>query len=45
MLNADSKNELRLRVKLESKRDKTVAADDSGGLTVMEDEKKSSSLY
>jgi twitching motility protein PilU len=40
MLNADSKNELRLRVKLESKRDKTVAADDSGGLTVMEEEKK-----
>ena len=26
MRNADSKNELRLRVKLESKRDKTVAA-------------------
>ncbi len=40
MLNADSKNELRLRVKLESKRDRTVAADDSGGLTVMEEEKK-----
>ena len=40
MLNADSKNELRLRVKLESKRDKTVAADDSGSLTVMEDQKK-----
>ncbi len=40
MRNSDSKNELRLRVKLESKRDKTVAADDSGGLTVMEDERK-----
>jgi twitching motility protein PilU len=38
--NSDSKNELRLRVKLESKRDKTVAADDSGGLTVMEEDKK-----
>ena len=33
MRNADSKNELRLRIKLESKRDKTVAADDAGGLT------------
>ena len=40
MLNADSKNELRLRVKLESKRDRTVAADDAGSLTVMEEEKK-----
>ncbi len=40
MLNADSKNELRLRVKLESKRDKTVAADDAGSLTIMEEEKK-----
>ncbi|MSR08991.1 MAG: PilT/PilU family type 4a pilus ATPase [Gammaproteobacteria bacterium] len=40
MLNADSKNELRLRVKLESKRDRTVAADDSSDLTVMEEEKK-----
>jgi twitching motility protein PilU len=45
MMNADSKNELRLRVKLESKRDKTVAADDAGSLTMMEEEKKSSSLY
>jgi twitching motility protein PilU len=44
MRNSDSKNELRLRVKLESKRDKTVANDDSGGLTVMEDEKKAA-LY
>jgi twitching motility protein PilU len=40
MLNADSKNELRLRVKLESKRDKTIAADDSGSLTVMEEKNK-----
>jgi len=38
--NSDSKNELRLRVKLESKRDRAVAADDSGGLTVMEEDKK-----
>jgi len=37
---SDSKNELRLRVKLESKRDRAVAADDSGGLTVMEEDKK-----
>jgi len=40
MLNADSKNELRLRVKLESKRDKTVAADDPAGLTVLAEERK-----
>jgi twitching motility protein PilU len=40
MLNADSKNELRLRVKLESKRDKTIAADDSGSLAVMEEKNK-----
>ncbi len=44
MRNADSKNELRLRIKLESKRDKTAAADDSGGLTMMEEEKKAA-LY
>ena len=36
MRNADSKNELRLRIKLESKRDKTVAEDDSG-LALIED--------
>jgi twitching motility protein PilU len=42
--NSDSKNELRLRVKLESKRDKSVANDDSGGLTVMEEDKKAT-LY
>jgi twitching motility protein PilU len=44
MRNSDSKNELRLRIKLESKRDKTVAADDSGGLSMMEEEKKAA-LY
>jgi len=44
MRNADSKNELRLRIKLESKRDRTAAADDSGGLTMMEEEKKAA-LY
>lgn len=38
--NSDAKNELRLRVKLDSKRDKTVAADDAGNLTVMEDVQK-----
>ena len=36
--NADSKNELRLRIKLESKRDKPVAADDSGGPQVVEED-------
>jgi twitching motility protein PilU len=36
MRNADSKNELRLRIKLESKRDKKVAEDDSG-LALIED--------
>ncbi len=40
MRNADSKNELRLRIKLESKRDKTAVADDSGGLQIMEEEKR-----
>jgi Tfp pilus assembly ATPase PilU len=34
MRNADSKNELRLRVKLESKRD-SRQADDAGGLTLL----------
>ena len=38
--NADSKNELRLRIKLESKRDKPTAVDDSGGLQVMEEQEK-----
>ena len=44
MLNADSKNELRLRIKLESKRDKTAAAEEVGNLAVLEDEKKAA-LY
>jgi twitching motility protein PilU len=44
MRNSDSKNELRLRIKLESKRDKTAAHDDSGGLTMLEEEKKAA-LY
>jgi twitching motility protein PilU len=43
MRNSDSKNELRLRIKLESKREK-AAHDDSGGLSMMEEEKKSA-LY
>ncbi len=43
MRNADSKNELRLRVKLESKRDPSVAAGDTGDLAVMEEEKKTAS--
>ena len=37
MRNADSKNELRLRVKLESKRE-SRPADDAGGLTLMDEE-------
>ena len=37
MRNADSKNELRLRIKLESKRDKE-APDKEGGLSLMDDE-------
>jgi twitching motility protein PilU len=41
--NADSKNELRLRVKLESKRDARVA-DDDGGLTMAEEEDEGRSL-
>ncbi len=36
MRNADSKNELRLRIKLESKRDKT-APDKDGGLSLIDD--------
>jgi twitching motility protein PilU len=39
MRNADSKNELRLRIKLESKRDKTVADDHGADLYLMEEEK------
>ena len=37
MRNADSKNELRLRIKLESKRD-SRPADDAGGLTLLDEE-------
>jgi twitching motility protein PilU len=37
MRNADSKNELRLRVKLESKRD-SKPADDAGSLTILEED-------
>jgi twitching motility protein PilU len=39
MRNADSKNELRLRIKLESKRDRTVADDHGSDLYLMEEEK------
>ena len=38
--NADSKNELRLRIKLESKRDKPAVVDDSGGLQVVEEKER-----
>jgi twitching motility protein PilU len=38
MRNADSKNELRLRVKLESKRDSSIADQHSESLSVMEDD-------
>ena len=37
MRNADSKNELRLRIKLESKRDKNAAADHAEGLALQDD--------
>ena len=41
--NADSKNELRLRIKLESKReDKNV--EDAGGLALLDDEDKGRAL-
>jgi twitching motility protein PilU len=39
MRNADSKNELRLRIKLESKRDRTVADDHGSDLYLIEEEK------
>ncbi len=45
MRNADSKNELRLKIKLESKRDRTVAADDSGGLELQEEEKRKAAFF
>ncbi len=38
MRNADSKNELRLRIKLESKRDSSVADQQSESLRIMEDD-------
>ena len=38
MRNADSKNELRLRVKLESKRDSSIADQQSESLNIMEDD-------
>ncbi len=44
MRNADSKNELRLRIKLESKRNKTSPGDDTGGLSMAE-EPESTTLY
>jgi twitching motility protein PilU len=38
MRNADSKNELRLRVKLESKRDSSIADQQSESLNIVEDD-------
>ena len=38
MRNADSKNELRLRVKLESKRDSSIADQQSESLRIMEED-------
>jgi twitching motility protein PilU len=38
MRNADSKNELRLRIKLESKRDSTAADQQSESLHIMEED-------
>ena len=38
MRNADSKNELRLRVKLESKRDSSLADQQSESLNIMEED-------
>ena len=38
MRNADSKNELRLRVKLESKRDSSIADQQSESLKIMEED-------
>ena len=38
MRNADSKNELRLRIKLESKRDSSIADQQSESLRIMEDD-------
>ena len=36
--NADSKNEIRLRIKLESKREKSAHPDESGALKILEEE-------
>jgi len=44
MRNADSKNELRLRVKLESKRD-SRPADDAGSLTLLDEEEASGQVF
>jgi twitching motility protein PilU len=38
MRNADSKNELRLRIKLESKRDSSIADQQTENLKIMEDD-------
>ena len=38
MRNADSKNELRLRIKLESKRDSSIADHQSESLRIMEED-------
>jgi twitching motility protein PilU len=38
MRNADSKNELRLRIKLESKRDSSIAAQQSESLRIMDED-------
>jgi twitching motility protein PilU len=45
MRNADSKNELRLRIKLESKREREVAEEASASLTLMDGEKEENQLY
>jgi twitching motility protein PilU len=36
--NADSKNEIRLRIKLESKRERSAYLDESGSLRIVEEE-------
>ena len=38
MRNADSKNELRLRIKLESKREREITADQENSLSLMDEE-------
>ena len=44
MRNADSKNELRLRIKLESKREKAVNVDEESSLVLMEDDNEAMQL-